>query len=850
MRSRNIVDFICRLADKSPVIRRALILFPVVFIFRKNVGLQNMYKLSQISEFCGATLQGNGDEERDWQLLTDSRTITDPVNSIFFALRTKFNDGHLYIPELIQKGVHSFVVDAAYPVPADTGNHFLVVPDVKRALQSLASKHRKSFELPIIGITGSNGKTIVKEWLLQLLSPFKHICYSPKSYNSQVGVPLSVWQLKKEHELGIFEAGISTINEMDNLEQIIRPEIGILTHLGTAHNEGFLNFEQKIDEKLKLFKHAKIVLMAYEPDIASRLHSKVLSFGTMQAEADLNILKKEARPSGTQITATYKGRDIEFYIPFTDEASIENACLCCLCALYLDCFNPQLFSKLLPVSMRLELKKGIHNCLIVNDSYSNDLHSLGAALSFLKQQSIHPKTTVILSDIEESGLDKQELATQIRRMLAEKQVSRLVAIGPSLGASQNILKDGIETVFFEDTDTFLAHFYTHRFQDETILVKGARKFHFERITSKLEQLSHGTVLEINLSAALHNLNTIKERLNPGVKVMAMVKAFAYGSGSYEMAKLVQDKVDYLAVAYSDEGVALRQHGIHVPIMVMNTDEDAFEQLSAFNLEPVVFSIPQLQAISSRMGLETLNIHIEIDTGMHRLGFKPEDVSALGDVIKNTPRLHVASIFSHFSGSDEKQFDDFTARQFDLFTKASAEIEKQLGYSTLKHISNTAATLRFRQDNLDMVRIGIGLYGIDPTGQYNELLEPVFTLKTTISQIKDIAANESVGYARKALSDHSRRIAILALGYADGLNRALSNGTGGFEINGQYAPIVGNVCMDMCMVDVSGLACAEGDEAILFGRDRPIQEVAKQLNTIPYEVLTSISQRVKRVYVSE
>ncbi len=809
-----------------------------------------MYSLTQIAEFTHGQLKGKGNPSRNWQLLIDSRTITNPETSIFFALKTKFNDGHVYIAELIEKGVTVFVVDESYPIPKNNKCNFLLVDDVKKALQVLAAVHRKEFNIPVIGITGSNGKTIVKEWLVQLMNPGKNICFSPKSYNSQIGVPLSVWQLQASHELGIFEAGISTVNEMEALEKIIQPGIGILTHLGTAHNEGFESFEQKIEEKLKLFRNCQVVLMQYNPSIADKISTRILSFGFNEAKADLNIIKKQMDATGTGLTALYKDEEISIRIPFTDEASIENCCICWLCTLFMECFEPTLFMQLTPVSMRLELKKGIHNCLLVNDSYSNDLNALSTALSFLKQQTIHQKTTVILSDIEESGLSPDELCRQVQSLLTEKQVNRLIAIGPVFYTHNDMFPSHFEFMFFKNTSDFLDHFYDIKFRDETILIKGARKFRFESIVKRLEQLSHGTVLEINLSAALHNLMIIKDRLEPGIKIMAMVKAFAYGSGSYEMAKQIQHKVDYLAVAYSDEGVALRQNGIKMPIMVMNADEDAFEQLIRYGLEPVIFSVNQLKALSNKIELQTLRMHIEIDTGMHRLGFKQEDIPALTIFIKNNPRLYIASIFSHLSASDEAQFDDFTALQFNTFKAVAAEIEENIGYTTLKHISNTAATLRFKQEGLDMVRLGIGLYGIDPTGKFEGLLEPVFTLKTTISQIKEIDANESVGYARKSMSDKARRIAILALGYADGLSRALSNGKGSFEINGQYAPIVGNVCMDMCMVDVTHVQCNEGDEAILFGKNTSIHVVAEKLDTIPYEILTSVSQRVKRVYVSE
>lgn len=809
-----------------------------------------MYSLSQISEWMQGSLQGTGSLQNDWHLLIDSRTITFPESSIFFALSSQFNDGHKYIPELVEKGVRVFVVRKGYVPDSAADCNFIFVENVLEALQRLAARHRQNFSIPVIGITGSNGKTIVKEWLLHILGQAYHICHSPKSYNSQIGVPLSVWQMNPRHELGIFEAGISTTGEMEHLERIIRPDIGILTHLGPAHGEGFKDQQEKISEKLRLFSHSKVVLMRFDPEIAKEIKAKVLSFGYNEPDADLNITKKEAGNNGTTLYGRYKGQEHIVRIPFTDEASIENCSLCWLVALHLGHFDSNLFGTLMPVSMRMELKKGVHNCLIVNDSYSNDIHSLGSALAFLRQQSIHSKTTVILSDIEQSGLAPERLCMQVRNMLQEKRISRLIAIGPQFYNYQSILSGPFESLFFRNTQDFLSDFYNLHFQDETILVKGARKFQFEKISRKLEQLSHGTVLEINLHAALDNLAAIRKKLPREMKIMAMVKAFAYGSGTYEMAKLLQNRVDYLAVAYPEEGVSLRSNGITTPIMVLNPEEEALDSLVEYQLEPVVFSTRQLDTLTRLAGHETIPIHLEIDTGMHRLGFLESDIPVLLDQLKQYPRLRIASVFSHLSASDEVRYDDFTKSQFDQFKRVATEIENAAGYKVLKHISNTAAALRFGQEGLDMVRLGIGLYGIDPSGVFPKLLEPVFTLKTTISQIKKIGPNESVGYSRKAVSDHGRTIAILALGYADGLNRLLGNGNAGFDINGQEAPIVGNVCMDMCMVDVSGIACEEGDEAVLFGRHKPIQDIAAAIGSIPYEVLTSISQRVKRIYVSE
>ncbi len=812
-----------------------------------------MYSLSEIAQAIDSVVTGQTEAEKDWHLLIDSRTLTHPESTIFFALKTQNNDGHLYIPELIEKGVTTFVVDRNFSIPLNEQLNFLPVDNVLIALQKLAKYHRNTFELPIIGITGSNGKTIVKEWLVHLLGDSENVCASPKSFNSQLGVPLSVWQLNRHHTLGIFEAGISASGEMQHLANIIQPEIGILTHLGPAHNQGFDTPDEKIQEKLLLFQNASVVLMHYNTHVMSKTDRKIVSFGYQQTAADLNITSRKILGKTTEIIGNYEGKQIEFKIPFTDEASIENACLCCLSLLYLGRFKAEAFMYLGPVSMRMELKKGIHNSIIINDSYSNDLHGLGTALSFLEQQSIHQKTTVILSDIEESGLQAEILYIRVRQLLNDKRIDQLIAIGKDFKRCFDADSYRSPVKFFDSTEAFLEQFNSTSFRDENILIKGARKFQFEKIVRKLEQTAHGTILEINLSAALHNLNAIRSVLPAGMKIMAMVKAFAYGSGTYEMAKLIKNRVDYLAVAYADEGLALRQNGIQTPIMVMNPEFETFDVILQYRLEPVIFSLSQLKALCEFITLrqvQTLQVHIELDTGMHRLGYTEQDIEELCDILKQVKAIKVASIFSHLSASDEKQFDEFTLKQFEGLKNQAAKIEQAIGYTCLKHISNTAASLRFNQDGLDMIRLGIGLYGIDPTGMFPKLLEPVFTFKTIISQIKNIDANESVGYARKAISSQGRRIAILALGYADGLNRQLSNGVGYCYIRGKQAPITGNICMDMCMVDVTDIECEEGDEAIVFGKESSIESLAEKLNTIPYEILTSISQRVKRVYVRD
>ncbi len=809
-----------------------------------------MYKLSDLAEMMNALLIGSPNLSKDWHLLIDSRHLIQAESAVFFALQTGQNDGHRYIRELISKGVQTFVITKDHTIYKQPDINYLVVDDTLEALQSLVQSHRHKFVLPVVGITGSNGKTIVKEWLLQLLNSHFSICVSPKSYNSQIGVPLSVWALNAEFNLGLFEAGISKPGEMQNLANIIHPNIGVLTHMGTAHDEGFDNVEQKLTEKLKLFKYCQKVLLRFDKKVLQFIDQSVLTYDFDNVNADLNIRILGSDSFATHLKGTYLGKEILLSVPFKDEASIENTCLCWLVTLFLNAFNPQAFLKLAPISMRLELKQAINGCLLINDSYSNDLNALTAAFSFLKRQSIHQKTSVILSDIEQSGLTPQVLCKQVNQLLNENKVDSFFAIGSMFKKHQNEFTSLANQYFYETTVDFLEDWNNYSFHNETILLKGARSFLFEKIAVRLEKQNHGTVLEINLTAAQHNLQFIKNTLPKKTKVMAMVKAFAYGSGSYEMAKMLESKVDYLAVAYTDEGVTLRQNGIQTPIMIMNTEEDTLSHLITHHLEPVVFSINQLKDILQYLNGRELKIHLEFDTGMHRLGFAENEAEILGDLLSQNANLRVQSVFSHLSASDESQYDDFTKHQFQVFKGVTQTIDRKIGYHPLSHISNTAAILRFNQSEYDMVRLGIGLYGIDPAGLHQNSLEPVFTLKTSISQIKTIAANESIGYSRKAIENRERKIAILAIGYADGLNRLLSNGRGSFLINGFSAPILGNVCMDMCMVDITDIICKKGDEAILFGKDKSILELAQQMNTIPYEILTAISQRVKRVYVSE
>ncbi len=681
--------------------------------------------------------------------------------------------------------------------------------------------------------------------------------------------------MNENHTLGIFEAGISVPEEMEALEQVIRPDIGIFTNIGEAHAEGFLNVRQKINEKLKLFVNSKILIYCRDypeitqciTEIKHRLHEDEqdkkfrLFTWSRKGDADFRITKVEKKETQTLIEGIYQKQAKSIAIPFTDEASIENAIHCWATLLYLRIDDKKItdkMSQLGSVSMRLELKDGINNCSVINDSYNSDIRSLAIALDFLDQQHQHEKKTVILSDILQSGRSDADLYLEVRNMISERAIGRLIGIGKAITQQKKLFasENGFESDFYESTDEFITKFSPQNFRNETILLKGARKYEFEKISKHLEQKIHKTVLEIDLNALLHNLQVFQSLLKPQTKIMAMVKAFSYGSGSFEIANVLQyNLVDYLTVAYADEGVELRKSGITLPLMVMNPEVRSFEAMIRNKLEPEIYSFSVLEKFHQSLKLfgvkEPSPVHIKIDSGMHRLGFVPEKVSELVNVLKQFPLIVVKSVFSHLSSSDEAEHDDFTRQQIERFTKASEELMRGLNYPILRHIVNSGGIVRFPEAQFDMVRLGIGLYGVDTTGKIQDQLQQVSTLKSTISQIKTVKAGESVGYSRKFIADREVKIATVGIGYADGIDRRLGNGKGKMLVRGLAAPTVGNICMDLCMIDVTQIpGVEEGDEVIIFGKELPIQELAQQAGTIPYEILTGISARVKRVYFKE
>jgi alanine racemase len=845
-------------------------------------------------------------------LLLDSRRVGLTEGAVFFALRGPNHDGHHHLAALYAKGVRLFVVSHA---PASlvpfAGAGFVLVPDALAALQALAARHRAAFGGPVWAVTGSNGKTIVKEWLAQLLAPDEDICRSPKSYNSQIGVPLSVWELAPgRHTLGIFEAGISERGEMARLAEIIRPTHGIFTTLGTAHDAGFASEEEKLGEKLHLFERPGFELLVYcadqpavhaavqahtlpalawtrhdVPGAALRFRLKITTAGTTTVRVRLGETAATAHFPAEHLALRAAAR---FTLPFADEPSVENA-LHCLAVLLWRQLSPatalppaeiqRRLLRLQPVAMRLEMKQGRHGCYLLDDTYNNDLAGLALALDALNRQARPGGRTLILSDVLESGLSGPDLYARVLALVRAHGVTRLIGVGEAVSFELGVLsfeleaetnpnqqnqlktqKSELKTLFYPTTEALLADLRPADFQNETILVKGARRFGFERVVAALQQLQHGTVLEVNLDALTHNLHYYRQRLNPSTKLMVMVKAFAYGSGSYEVASLLQfQRADYLAVAYPDEGQQLRENGISLPIMVLNPGPDSFEQLRRYRLEPEIYSVERLRdylaaAREAAAGPTPLPpLHLKLDTGMRRLGFDEAELPALLDLLtRHRAQLPVASIMTHLAAADDPAHDDFTRQQLSTFQRMAAAIEAVLGRPVLKHALNSAGIRRFPEAQFDMVRLGVGLYGVEAGDETSHNLRPVSTLRTTVSQVKTLLADTTVGYGRRgAAADYERRLATLAIGYADGYDRRFANGAGTVLLHGRRAPVVGSVCMDMVMVDVTDIPETQpGDVAVLFGEGLTINELAGRIGTIPYEILTNVSERVKRVFVSE
>jgi len=794
-------------------------------------------------------------------IFIDSRNTVYNIKNLFIAIKGERHNGHDFLDELYLKGIRNFIVDQPIDLHNFPEANFFQAKDSLKALQDLAGIKRKNYKGNLIGITGSNGKTIVKEWLGKLMEAVYSVYRSPRSYNSQVGVPLSLWHLNNYHDYAIIEAGISKMNEMEKLESIIQPKIGIYTNLGTAHDEGFPSLEEKAHQKAQLFKDSATIIFCKDfPEISNALHSlpkledKEFIGWSFEDNTSNFFIETEQRNNGTAIRIPYDEQFHIFQVPFQDYASLENITHCLLLLLHEGLpikVIQNTLNDIRPLNMRLETKKGKNSTYLVDDSYNNDLVGLDTALQFFSQQKQFQKRILILSDLLETGLSSEVLYQQLAERIELEQLSLVIGIGQEISMLQKFYKGDL--VIFPNTVSFLEYEKENPFQEALILIKGARKFNFETIVQRLEQKIHGTVLEIDLNKITHNLNFYRSRLKPSVKTMVMVKAFAYGSSSHEIANWLEfQNVDYLAVAYADEGVVLRQNGIKLPIMVMNPDPRSFELLHQYNLEPELYSLSILKdyANYTRNNTQSFYVHLKLETGMHRLGFEPNELDQLKLVLKQNPQLKVASIFSHLAASDEAIHNGFSAQQAMSYKKSADDIVEFLGYKPILHLLNSPGISRFPDYQFDMVRLGIGLYGVDPSGINSGQLQSVSTLKTVISQVKHIRKGETIGYARKGVAIEDMKTATISIGYADGFNRRFSQGIGKVMINGSLAPVIGNVCMDMTMVDVTNIDCKAGDEVIIFGDYPNISEMAKAIDTIPYEILTNISERVKRVFYTE
>jgi alanine racemase len=852
----------------------ACVFFIVVFS-NYFVDVRTEYSIAKIEQMCGGKLYPRFDADASISyLMIDSRRLRHAPDALFFAIKGKRQDGHNFIPDLIKNGVRNFVVMDETVIAKYPNTNFILVKDTIAALQKMAIAHRKQYDIPVIGITGSNGKTIVKEWLYQLLSEDYHIVRNPKSFNSQIGVPISVWQMNAEHTLGIFEAGISEPDEMLKLEKVIQPTIGLFTNIGEAHSEGFLNLKHKTKEKLRLFAGVDTLVYCKDHGDINQAISEINSFSakleddhkinlfswSAHTEANLRVISILQQRNKCFLSFSFQNEEFDVEIPFADKASIENAVHCISIMLILEVPIPIIQTRLknlTGVEMRLEMKEAINNCTLINDAYNSDIESIRIALDFLSQQHQHAKRTVILSDVHQSGRNDPDLYQLVAGLLKEQKVDRFIGVGKNIFRQKKYFEDaGLKEVhLFNNTDELLQAVSSDWFRNETVLLKGARLFEFERIEKMLEQKSHRTVLEINLDSLVHNLKAFQSLLKPTTKTMAMVKAFSYGSGSYEIASSLQfNNVDYLAVAYADEGVELRKNGISLPIMVMNPEEAAFDAIVNFNLEPEIYSISLLKSFITAVkeaNMGEVKIHLELETGMNRLGFDEADLAEAIEIIKENQTIKIASVFSHLVASEDKREDKYTATQIEKFELLSSKIIGAFDYPILKHILNTSGILRHTNAQYDMVRLGIGLYGIGNFPNSDYKLIPVSTLKTTISQIKHVPKGQSIGYGRAGKADMPTTIATVGIGYADGLPRSLSQGKGKILIKGNLYPIIGNICMDMTMVDISGgEGIKEGDEVIVFGSEPSVTEVAEWAGTISYEFLTGISGRVRRLYLQE
>lgn len=816
------------------------------------------HRLTEIAAAIGGEWLARHEDPVVAQLCIDSRKPFAPEGTLFIAIKGERHDGHAYLAALQARGVRHFIVSDAAAASVLVGCNVIMVRDTRDALQRIAAWHRGHFHAPVVGITGSNGKTVVKEWLFHLLRDSEHIVRSPGSWNSQVGVPLSVWSMRAEHTIGLFEAGISRPGEMERLRAVIQPSIGIFTNIGPAHSEGFPDDGAKAAEKALLFRDAgAVVFCADNPEVVAGLrahgiHQRAALLGwSRQRNGWLHVVREEQVDRGQRIRVIHDQVDFAFEIPFTDHASAENAIHCVALLLHLG-RSPQWIAErtphLPPVSMRLEAVEGVHGITLLNDAYSNDTASLAIALEHLDALAAGRPRAVVLSDLV-GGEATEARYGRVEQLLRQAKVGAVLTVGPELAARAEGLAPRVE--HYATADELVAKSDPALLADHAVLVKGARAFGLERVVERWQRQVHGTVMEVDLEAIRHNLNHYRALLAPGTRLMAMVKAFGYGGGALELARLfAHEQVHYLGVAYADEGIALRQNGIQLPIMVMNPEPVSLEVLHRFRLEAEVYDERSLrEAIRfARFHADAPQVHLKLDTGMRRLGFAEEELPLLLGLLRDARGLRVASVLSHLAASEDPSHDDYTRAQIASFTRMADAIDAVLGQRPLRHIANSGGATRWKEAHFDMVRLGIGLFGIGVDARETAQLQHAVTLRTVIAQLKRVPAGAAIGYGRRGVAQGERMIATVPMGYADGLSRRLSNGAGRFWVNGHAAPIIGNVCMDMCMLDVTGIACEAGDAAVLFDAAHPITELACDLGTIPYEVLTSVPPRVKRVHV--
>jgi len=816
------------------------------------------YHIRDIAEAAGAQLYGSNDLSVSW-LAIDSRTLPPSPETLFIAINGPRHNGHLFIGDLYTRGIRCFLVSELPDLTLYPDAAFCLVNNSVAAMQRLAAWHRAGYNRELIAVTGSNGKTIVKEWLFQCLRHDHNIARSPKSYNSQVGVPLSVWLINENTDLAIIEAGISKPGEMEKLERIIKPFTGILTNLGAAHQEHFSSEAEKLKEKIGLFRDCERIIFRSDREVEgialndylNELSARKISWGFDESGSyRFTLLKKTPEGQELSVSGPALSLPVEFVIPFADEAALENACHVIVYLLVAG-LSPEIIKKrvaeLEPVAMRLEILQGVMDSILVNDVYNADLGGLTQALEVLERQEGKNGKMLILSDLLQTGMEKEELYSEIARQVKLRGIKRFAGVGPDLVQNRHLFPEG--SLICSTTDEFLKRFPVSEIRGCAVLIKGSRPFTFEKITSELQKRSHQSVLEIDMNAMVSNLNYFRSLLKKETGIIVMVKALAYGSGSFEIASLLQfHKVDYLAVAFVDEGVALREAGIYIPVMVLNPDPASYSTMMDYRLEPEIYSMRGLKEMTElcRYRSETdYPVHIKIDTGMHRLGFNPGEAADVAQAI-NGSGLKVATVFSHLAASEDPVHDAFTLDQISRFDKAASLLMDRLGYRVRRHILNSAGIERFPGAQFELVRLGIGLHGLS----VKRKLQPVSTFRTVISQLRELKKGETIGYSRAGLMKNDGLIAVIPVGYADGLDRKLGNGNGVFLVNGKRAPVIGNICMDMTMLDVTGLAVKEGDEVEIFGKNSPVTDMAAKLSTIPYEILTSIPERVKRVYIQE